>query len=83
MKPFSGQKFRENESRCGDKWPCAYCGKPIKDRRKAVMAFICCGDFQPLSTEEDHRNHASNMGGYPLGPDCARRLKKERPEIFK
>ena len=79
MKPFSGPNFRENERRChGDQWPCAYCGKPIKDNSKAVMVFICCDQFEPAGGEEAHKSHGNNMGGYPLGPDCAKRYRSER-----
>ena len=83
MKPWGGPKFSENEKRCrGEQYPCAWCGKPIKDRKTAVMVFICCDDFQPASAEPAHREHGNNMGWYPLGPDCAARLKKARPEVF-
>lgn len=78
MKPFGGPDFKQNESRCGAKWPCAWCGKPIKDNKKAVMVFICCGEFEPAGGEEAHKSHGNNMGGYPLGPDCARRFRAER-----
>ena len=82
MKPFSGPNYRENETRCGKKTPCGYCGKAIKDNKTAVMVFICCDDWQPASAQGAHQSHGNNMGGYPLGPDCARKLKKLRPEVF-
>lgn len=83
IKPWSGPKFNENSKKCrGGHQPCAICGKPIKDNKKAVMVFICCDDFQPDSVEPDHREHGNNMGSYPVGPDCARVLRKDRPEIF-
>jgi len=79
MKPFSGPNFRKNSERCGNKWPCAYCGKPIKDNSKAVMVFICCDDFQSRGAEEAHKDHGNNMGGYPLGPECAKKLRTLAP----
>lgn len=83
MKPFMGPKFQENQQRCKrHDVPCGFCGKPIKDQYKSFMVFICCDDFQPDAAEPAHRLHGNNMGGYPLGPDCARRLKKIRPELF-
>jgi hypothetical protein len=81
MKPFGGPNFAKNFDRGGGHLPCAYCGKRIKDTSKVVSVFICCDEFQPSSIEEAHRAHGNNMGFYPLGPDCARKLRAERADL--
>jgi len=82
MTPFSGPRFHENAERCkGSEWPCAYCGKPIKEKDKAMWVFICCGQFEPAGGEEAHQHHPWNMGGYPLGPDCARKYRREKAVV--
>lgn len=79
MKPWGGPNFRKNSDRCkGDEYPCAYCGKPIKDKAKALWVEICCDQFVLLIEGEkvNHDRHGNYMGGYPLGPECARAFKK-------
>lgn len=77
MKPFSGANYRRNEKRCGPLDPCAYCGKAITNRAKALGVLVCCSQFDPGHPE----SCVGNQGGLLLGPDCARRYRKERGQI--
>jgi len=79
MKPFSGPNFRENSQRCKEhEMPCAYCGKPVKNKDKALWVEICCDQFVLLmeGAAVDHRLHGNYMAFYPLGPECARAFRK-------
>lgn len=86
MKAWEGPNFSENSKRCkGDEWPCAYCGKPIKDKAKALWVEVCCGilgcgpEHDPHGKGDKGPGHES-MGSYPLGPECARKFKKLEKE---
>lgn len=74
MKPWSGPDYHKNVKRAGSKTPCAYCGKPVKGKAFYVEILVN-GEFAV-----DKPGSASSQGGFPLGPDCARRFKAERSE---
>lgn len=78
MKPWSGPDFRRNADRAGKHDPCAYCGKAIKNKSRAIMVEVCpCGKF---IVDGDHSKCGPSQGGFLLGPNCAKRFKAERAE---
>jgi hypothetical protein len=74
MKPFRGPNFHLNVERAGKYEPCAYCGKAIKNKDAALYVEVLVnGEFA-----QDAPGSAESQGGYPLGPDCAKRFRAER-----
>jgi len=87
--PFGGEggypRYSENETKvayiapgkkgygAGQTECCAYCGKLCLNPR--FFAFLTCGGA--FEVYED--GHDGILGFYPLGSDCARRLKKAVP----
>jgi hypothetical protein len=86
MTPWGGPKYHENEKRGGSRNPCAYCGKEIKKSAKPVMMGVTDGGARFYNPKDYKKEYAANPGGemglHPLGPDCARKLKAEQPELF-
>ena len=86
MKPFEGPRYHENTECGGNRCPCAYCGKEIKDRAKAIPIGVTDGGNRFYNVKDDaaeeKKDPAGYMGGHLLGPDCARKLKAEHPELF-
>ena len=79
LRPFSGPNYSRNSRRVGDDaWPCALCGRAVKtDDAKWVTVvdggsrFVRAGEPTVLESDPGH------MGGFAVGPDCARRLAKD------
>lgn len=89
IRPFSGPRYHENQSRTGDRLPCAYCGKAVKPRGgKMYMAevfdggarFARVGD-EPKSLASERSNDPGYMGYFPVGPDCRKRLAADGVKI--
>lgn len=82
MKAFSGPKYSENAKKCsGNQQPCAHCGKPIKNLDTAVWVEICCHIINPDASHDPHGTGKPGHephGAYPLGPECAKLLKKTK-----
>lgn len=77
MKPFRGPDFSRNAQRVGKHDPCAYCGKAVKNRARALFVEVCtCGEF--MQDHDGSKCGGNSQGGFLLGPDCARRFKAER-----
>jgi len=78
--PFSGSRYRENEGRCRDReTPCARCGKPVTDPWEYTVR-VLGGGARYAATKEEHEHEgehdAGDMGCFPVGSACARKLRK-------
>lgn len=86
MRPFEGPKYHENARRGRGGDPCVYCGRPIKDTRKAVAIGVTDGGNRFYNVKDDQteqqKDPAGCMGAHLLGPDCARKLKAQQQELF-
>lgn len=61
---------------CNTEDACAYCGKPCPTP-KYFAALTCGGAFEDAANVKD-----GDLGFYPIGSDCASKLKKAAP-IYK
>lgn len=74
--PFSGPRYHENAQRTGGEEPCVLCGRAIKDTATAPYAIVVDGgDRFALANETPNEKDPGFMGGYPVGPECAKKLK--------
>lgn len=64
LHPFEYERDEEGE------FPCCICGKTTKGEQQVVINHDA-GDWPALNEEED------KLSLYPIGPDCARRVKKQ------
>lgn len=77
--PFSGSRYDENEARCeSPATPCALCGRAVKQPWPASVHVVDGG--ASFATREQVEGKApielaGDMGGFPVGLDCARRLR--------
>jgi hypothetical protein len=86
MKPFEGPNYHKNVDRGGNRRPCAYCGKEIKQSSSAVPIGVTGGGDRFFNVKDDaaeeKKDPGGYMGGHDLGPDCAKKLKAQQPELF-
>lgn len=61
-----------------DFW-CCRCGKDIRTRANARWVHLVDGGMQILHPEDEDSYIADggDMGGHPLGPDCAHKIGLE------
>ena len=85
MKPFSHPKYSENQDRCGDYLPCVVCGKPVKSPDAPAVRVLDGGDRFATEVEaaQDAADPAGDMGCFPVGPDCAQKLRKAGVYMFR
>jgi hypothetical protein len=76
LKPFSGSEYAKNAKRVSeDEWPCALCGKPVKEPSLSVEVTHGGAAFVKADTTADE-NDPGYMGCHRVGSDCAKKLKK-------
>ena len=81
LRAFSSLKYQENQrkaarNRAADTTDCCVvCG------RMANSEFVVLSDGGEYITPEEYRD--TDLGYYPVGPDCARKLRKEGVPTFK
>lgn len=83
-RPIDSKAFHRNEKRVGpDEWPCARCGKPVKEADAKNWVTFTSGGGRFLRTDDPPvpANDPGQMGWHPVGPDCAKRLKKSGVRI--
>lgn len=77
--PFSGPRFHKNEDRCeSPATPCALCGKAVKEPWPASVRVVDGGASFATREQVEGKapiDAAGDMGGWPLGSDCARKLR--------
>ena len=90
-RPFSYERYRANIEKiesagygkrgygCSQTECCAYCGKLTLNPK--FFAFLTCGSEFDLyeKATDDQGAYNGILGFYPLGSDCARRLKRTVP----
>ncbi len=65
----------------GKGYPCALCGKPCPN--PTTMVHFTGGALDLACTEEYSHPDGGDMGCYPIGPGCLRKVKKVvSPEDF-
>lgn len=84
VRPFSGAKYEQNSERAGDLFPCAICGNGCKNWIGAVHVVAGGARF---ATKEEHEgtipvDSAADMGCFPVGPECARKIKAAGAFVF-
>lgn len=75
-KPFSHPDYHKNQGKCGQHLPCVLCGKAIL-RNSSIHARVLDGGAR-FATEEEAKSvaeYSGDMGWYPVGPECARKLR--------
>ncbi len=86
IKPFSGPCYEKNSDRCKDgETPCALCGKACKgDERDAVHVIEGGAEFATQAQHEGAEaiNDAGDMGEWPVGSSCAKKLRKAGVYVF-
>jgi hypothetical protein len=82
MEPFGHPKFNENKDRYGagdGETPCGYCGKPCKEPWKDAVRVRT--DLKFAAPDEDLPD-GLDQGCFPVGPDCARKLRAAGVPVF-
>ena len=82
LTPFkvSGDQFARNEGiyreGCDDN--CRLCGKPLNTTRKTTgwVRLPCGDDAWPYDEELPADFERDDMGCYPVGPECVKKLPK-------
>lgn len=84
--PFSGKNYHEREQACPkNHTPCCVCGKPIGDPWKFQVRVVGGGsrwgtaDQEQLESEEIGDD---DMGFFPVGSDCARKLRSQNVHVI-
>jgi tRNA U34 2-thiouridine synthase MnmA/TrmU len=76
LRPFSGPEYKKNSKRGGEgTWPCALCGKPVKEPSLFIEVTNGGATFVKVGTVADE-NDPGYMGCHRVGSDCAKKLKK-------
>ncbi len=87
IKPFSGPNFEKNEKRVKDgQTGCAYCGKPCVNAKDTEHAVHVIEGGAAFATKEQHEGDAElsgDMGEFPVGSSCAKKLAKAGIYVFK
>ncbi len=80
LSPFSGPNYHKNTEKCGSaETPCAFCGRAVKNESSSFSVRVVDGGAgfgtagQFAGTEAV--GEAGDMGYWPVGSDCAKRLK--------
>lgn len=67
----------KEDRKLGDDMACVLCGKRCRDPKYFVE--LIDGGLDTAATEEEaakEEHHGGHMGSMPLGPACARKVKK-------
>lgn len=76
MTPFSGARYHENSRKCRDgEEPCAVCGKPCRADWNQFVHVVDGGAAFGTLPETDP-DTPGDMGLFPVGSECARKLQK-------
>lgn len=82
---WSGKKYGENRARvrCPDE-PCALCGKGVTPPPAGVMRAMVRVNARTHEFIEKDADipEPDDQGCFPVGPDCARRLRKAGVPVF-
>ena len=83
VKPFRGPNYSRNSERCkGEQIPCAWCGKPCGEPWTFAVRVIQGGAaFANRDAPPD--DGPGEMGCFPVGPDCARKLRAAGVDVWK
>jgi len=86
LRPFSGPRHYENSMRANDDPhgadPCVYCGKGIKNGKATHFARVVDGGAR-FGTKDEPDNGPGEMGVWPVGPECCKKLAKAGVEVWK
>lgn len=77
IRPFSGPRYHENKDACPeDKAPCVLCGKPVKLELGTTWVHVIDGGarFRPADMPDSAIDLSGDMGVWPLGSECKRKL---------
>ncbi len=78
-KPF-GYEYQERARRCpANATPCARCGKPCRDPWRFAVTVVDGGAAYGTRESPEDPGH---MGCFPVGPDCARVLRRAGVEVL-
>jgi hypothetical protein len=64
--------YARNARKCGDDFPCARCGRPIKNKDRAT--WVRLDIHNNIRGDEETVNPAHDLGGFPIGPECKKVL---------
>lgn len=80
MNPFGGPNASKNQDRCkGDEAPCGFCGKPVVEPWPYMVRIVDGGSRFATKREfydDDPVSAAGDLGAYPVGSACAKKLMK-------
>lgn len=78
IEPFSGPRYRENADLCAeDESPCVVCGRPIREPSCGREVCVVDGGARFARVDETvDTDDPGFMGLYPVGPECAKKLRK-------
>lgn len=75
VEPF---EMQEREWACKPGYtPCAICGRPVNDAKRAIFACIGNAGESWIGSEEEAKAQENNddyMGFWPVGSDCHRKF---------
>lgn len=80
MQAFSGQNYRRNAEKAGDRTPCVICGKAVTSER---MVYVRVDVYNRIHNYWAKLG-SDDMGCFRVGPDCLRRYPelKELSEVL-
>lgn len=78
-RPFSGDRFEENNGHSAPYTPCVLCGRGV--RRPAGWLHVIDGGERYARLDASAIDEGSDMGEWPIGPDCLRRHSALRPYV--
>jgi phosphoribosylformylglycinamidine (FGAM) synthase-like enzyme len=76
MRPFSHNQYAKNDRENSDGMGCAHCGRYVKRLPETVWAHVVDGGAA-YGNEVEVPGDAGDMGWFPVGPTCAKLLKKQ------
>lgn len=75
--PFSGDRFEHNNGHSAPYTPCVLCGRGV--RRPAGWLHVIDGGARYALPDVTTVDEGSDMGEWPIGPDCLRQHPALRP----
>jgi hypothetical protein len=80
MEPFGHKNFDKNKDTVGpDETPCGYCGKGCKKPWKDAVRVRTDRKF---AARDEEIPEGYDQGCWPVGPDCARKLRAAGVPVF-
>ena len=86
------ENWHENQQRGRCRYPgcapCAVCGRMVDTNKAHWMVHLHKGGFMAVTEAEAealNATHGDNadMGGFPVGPECAKNLPELRPYLVR